>query len=454
MALMEQLELGERLKKLGEEILTASRNELYLQMPFLDLALSSLAWEPSGKTQTLGTNGEKLFYQTSHLMRLYRQGRQVMNRAYLHSLFHCLFRQLAKAQGKERAYWDVACDIAIESVLDDLPERGVRRPVGVFRQSVYQRLRSSMPVLTAEGVYRWLMEETLEQEELKKYAREFLVDDHGFWGLQQEDPQDQGGQDEKWQEIGEKLQTGMATISKGMAPGMGDLMEQVQVATRQRQDYRAFLRKFAVCREEDQLDLDAFDYGFYSYGLRLYGNMPLVEPPEFREVRKIQDFVIVIDTSMSCSGELVHRFLEETYSILKDTESFFRKVHIRVLQCDQQVRGDQKITNGKELKEYMECLELRGGGGTDFRPAFAYVDELLERGEFQRLGGLIYFSDGLGQYPKKRPPYETAFIYPDEGQAEPEAPPWVIKLMLSQEELEPTSQNQPTEGAGTSFPLG
>ena len=78
-------------------------------------------------------------------------------------------------------------------------------------------------------------------------------------------------------------------------------------------DYREFLRKFAVFREELTVDPDSFDYNFYTYGLSLYGNMPLIEPLETREVKKVSEFVIVIDTSMSCQGDLVKRFLEETY---------------------------------------------------------------------------------------------------------------------------------------------
>ena len=66
-----------------------------------------------------------------------------------------------------------------------------------------------------------------------------------------------------------------------------------------------FLRKFAVLKEEVTVDDDSFDYVFYSYGLRLYGNMPLIEPQEWKEVKKVEDFAIVIDTSMSCSGDLV-----------------------------------------------------------------------------------------------------------------------------------------------------
>lgn len=120
------------------------------------------------------------------------------------------------------------------------------------------------------------------------------------------------------------------------------------------------------------MDDDSFDYNFYTYGLRLYGNMPLIEPLESREVKKIEEFVIVIDTSMSCSGELVRKFLEETYGVLSESESFFTKINVHIIQCDEKVHTDKKITSQKEMKDYMEHLELYGDGGTDFRPAFEW----------------------------------------------------------------------------------
>ena len=148
-----------------------------------------------------------------------------------------------------------------------------------------------------------------------------------------------------------------------------------------------------------QVDLDSFDYVFYNYGLTLYGNMPLIEPQEFKEVHKIEEFVIVIDTSMSCSGELVKTFLEQTYHILAESESFFRKIHIRILQCDEKVQSDVKITCQEELKEYMENFQVIGNGGTDFRPVFEMVDDLIRNKEFSNLKGLIYFTDGYGLFP-------------------------------------------------------
>ena len=211
-------------------------------------------------------------------------------------------------------------------------------------------------------------------------------------------------------------------------------MGQLRVENRERYDYREFLRKFAVLREEVKADPDSFDYVFYSYGLSMYGNMPLIEPQEWKEVKKVEDFVIVIDTSMSCSGDLVKKFLEETYDILSEENSFFHKVNIHIIQCDEKVQNDQQITNAEELKEYMEDLKLWGEGGTNFRPAFAYVDQLIEEGRFQDLRGLVYFTDGKGTYPKKMPPYETAFIFMEEEYEDVDVPPWAMKLIITEEE--------------------
>ena len=185
-----------------------------------------------------------------------------------------------------------------------------------------------------------------------------------------------------------------------------------------------------------QIDTDSFDYGFYSYGLRLYGNMPLIEPQEFKEVQKIQDFVIAIDTSMSCSGDLVKAFLSETYGVLLETESFFKKVNIHVIQCDEKVQSDVKITCREELEDYMANMEIRGGGGTDFRPVFAYVEQLREAGAFDRLKGLLYFTDGYGIFPARKPDYDVAFLFMEEDYSDRAVPPWAIRLVLQPEDVE------------------
>ena len=180
--------------------------------------------------------------------------------------------------------------------------------------------------------------------------------------------------------------------------------------------------------------MDEFDMNFYTYGLHIYGNMPLIEPLESREVMKIQEFVIVLDTSYSTDGELIKRFLRETYAILSQTDSFFRKCHIRILQCDDAVRMDEKITDFAEMEKLLESFVITGGGGTDFRPAFRYVEQLQREGELNKLQGLLYFTDGRGIYPSRRPGYDTAFIFLDDYEEEA-VPPWAMRLRLSPEDF-------------------
>ena len=76
--------------------------------------------------------------------------------------------------------------------------------------------------------------------------------------------------------------------------------------------------------------------------------------------------------------------------VLSETESFFKTAQIHILQCDERVQKDTQIRSGEELLSYMEHFELKGGGGTDFRPAFAYVEEKMAKKNYGRLKGLLY----------------------------------------------------------------
>ncbi len=138
---------------------------------------------------------------------------------------------------------------------------------------------------------------------------------------------------------------------------------------------------------------------------------------------------------MSTSGELVRAFLSRTYELLQENTSFFRHFNLRILQCDDQLRSDKKVTNARELAEYMEHFELIGQSATDFRPVFEHVDRLNAEGAFRHLRGLLYFTDGLGIYPKKRPKYDAAFVML-EGEAYPDkVPSWGIRAVISEDAL-------------------
>ena len=426
------------LSAIGQEILLTARNELYMNLPYLDVALCALRFVPgSSMTLSLATDGEQLYYDGAWLADRYLRSRVAVNRAYLHVILHCMLRHLAKKRGKVPELWDLACDAAVESILDSLHYPCLEEGTVPAKQKFYGECRQDMPVLTAEGIYRHLLRRDLPEYQVAQLQRRFLVDDHGLWDPEQKDNQDQSQQqDEKWRDMSDKTQTAMETVLADQGTGGEAVLEQIKVANRDDVDYRAFLRRFAVPREVMAVDGDAFDYIFYTYGLQLYGNMPLVEPPETKEEKRIEEFVIAVATSMSTSGELVRQFLACTYGILRSTGTFTRKVNIRVIQCDDQVRSDTVIRNLEDLKQYMEHFELCGGSATDFRPVFEHVAKLQKEGAFTSLRGLIYFTDGMGIYPQKRPPYDVAFVLLEEPPLAVKMPPWAIRLVLDLPGLE------------------
>ena len=237
-----------------------------------------------------------------------------------------------------------------------------------------------------------------------------------------------------WEEISKQIEMNLETFSKEWGDEAGSFIASLKVANRKRYDYSEFLRRFTMLSEEMKVNDDEYDYVFYTYGLELYGNMPLVEPLEYKETQRIRDFVIAIDTSESCEGELVKRFVEHTFGIIKKQEDFAHSVNIHVVQCDAKVQADTKITDLRDVDDFMDGFFVRGLGGTDFRPVFGYVDDLRARGELADMKGLIYFTDGLGQFPEAAPDYDTAFVFMDTGERHtPSVPPWAMKVVLDEE---------------------
>ena len=424
--------------RMGGEVLAVVRSGLYLDFRFLDMALSALSPAPDERCRVLATDGQVLFYQPSHLLRLYQDNPKYLNRLYLHTIFHCVFRHLWLKGRREPQLWSLACDIAVENVIDSLNRTSVKRPLTYVRQNAYQQITAEETVVAAAPVYRWLTRQT--PGVLRQLEREFVTDDHRLWP---KDAPDQPQQmptplpQKTWQKIGERMQTELDLRDKEAGDGADALKQQVKAANRSRRSYRDFLRRFCVLREEVKLDPDEFDLNFYTYGLSVYGNLPLIEPLESREVKKIRDFVIVVDTSESTAGELVKAFLKETFTLLKSQDSFFRQCRILVMQADNAVRDEVWLNDLDALDRYTAQFTLVGGGGTDFRPAFARIAQLRQDGVLRDLQGVLYFTDGKGIYPAKRPPFETAFLFLEDGTPPPDVPPWAMRLVLQPEEFDP-----------------
>ena len=568
------------LNDLGSRILNQSRYELSLSMRHLARALDRLPYEMDFNTQRMGTEGERIHFHPEFIFQLFMESPQKLNRLYMHSLLHCLFRHMFKNEDKKEELWNMACDIHVEYVLDSLDVDLLKRPAGEYRENTFQSLEEKIKTLSAERIYQYLEEEDLDYDAWERLEREFYKDDHVFWkvidredapgqegegdsdgaplplpedftpndnpsgeekegekkdggdntsaensedkdkspreGKASEDaspqsgtpsngegkeeknqeagnqePENRGSEGEgntgegnsgedsqgeakqedsqsgnssgkkqeerkkaenrkptgqekreereakkkrddlskEWEDISKRTEQEIEHSSKEKQEEQGSLAWFLRLEQKKYTDFRDFLRRLSVDREEMEVDLDSFDYGYYYYGLEQYGNMPLIEENEYREGRKLQELVIAIDTSHSTKGEMVKGFLEETAGILKQKDAFFQKVKVHILECDDELRKDICLENVEDLEQYSKNFAVKGGYGTDFRPVFRYVSDLQKRGELKNLKGLMYFTDGKGRYPKEAPPYVTAFVFPKgEDIDDDNVPFWAMKL--------------------------
>lgn len=428
--------MANQISTLAKEIIQLAHDDILINMRFLDVALSKLKMEEREQMQAVCFDGSKLYYDAVFLLRNYQKEPHYMARLYMHVLLHCIFYHSFQTDKLEREYWNLATDIAVENTILEMNLHLTAMPTDGVLGSRLAVLKKQAGGLTAEKIYRHFRIEPPSEKAVTEWRALCHYDEHLYWDKTEEWNLSQ----EAWRKVSERVKTDLKSFSADKNDAQS-LEENLKEATRERYDYKDFLRRFMVMGETMQVNEDEFDYIYYTYGLSHYGNMPLVEPLEYKDANKIKDFVIVIDTSASCRGSVVQAFLRKTYQIMQSRESFFQKINVHIIQCDNEVQSDTKITCKEDFDIFMANGKLRGFGSTDFRPAFEYVDSLQQKGEFDDLKGLLYFTDGYGIYPEQMPAYDTAFLFLGEDEQAPKVPSWAIKLVLDTEQLEEDKEN-------------
>ncbi len=419
------------IREIAGEIMHLAHDGILVNMRFLDVALSKLRVAYREQTGAHLFDGAALYYDPVRLLGQYKAAQGYAARLYLHTLLHCIFYHAFETDKLNRQYWDMATDIAVEHTILDMNLHLTALPSDDELRTRLEILSKQAGGLTAEKLYRHFRIEEPSGKAKAEWHKLCHYDEHIYWDRREELELFQA----EWRKVSERIKADLKSFSKDKTRG-GVVEQNLKEATRERYDYTDFLRKFMVRGESVQVNDDEFDYIYYTYGLDTYGNMPLVEPLEYKDTNKIRDFVIALDTSASCRGKVVQSFLQKTYNIMQESENFFSKINVHIIQCDNEVRQDTKITGREEFDDFMAKGRLTGFGSTDFRPVFEYVENLREKHEFDDLKGMIYFTDGYGIYPKKMPDYDVAFVFLHEDDNAPKVPPWAIRLVLEEEDLE------------------
>ncbi len=428
----------EELETIGIRILQSVRTALYTDLRIMGPALDALGFRMDLTTRTIGTDADTIRFNPNHLMQTYVRDSGALVREYMQMLIHCLFMHpFLKEQYENGELFDICADIAAEALIDSIDERILYRVPSDFRESVYRELREKVQILTVQRIWRYYAANLPSYDMQQRLRAEFGRDDHHFWEELKNDPPDnkdgpsRASREQKWDDRAKDTKEMAAVSGNEASSEKGSLSWLLSFEADSKTDYREFLRRFMTIREEVRIDPDGFDYGYYNFGMEMFGNMPLIEENEYREAVGIDQLVIAIDTSASTRQEQLQKFLAGTAAILSAQETFFHHVQIHLIECDDQVQNDLVLTDVKELEQYARDFTVHGGMGTDFQPVFSYVDDLIRRGKLNDLRGLMYFTDGYGPFPEDPTPYDTAFVfckdcdYDDTG-----VPDWAVKLFV------------------------
>lgn len=443
----------------AEKIMRQVQEQLIAYMPFMNRAILKMPieffetkedvddLEEAPTADYFATDGLKIFCDPDYVIAKFKDNTANLPRMYMHMIFHCIFFHPFQYDKLNFELWDYASDIAVENTIIDLKLKDLQLPLDIERKRAIERLKQKVNVFTAENIYSFLLSDSKEASLELKNANLFKEDDHQLWvsvdhlvGKQRmSNRSDLDGRNnyalEEWKQEGKTIQLNVESISRYRERLPGSAIDNIKEVFREKHDYRDFIKKFVSNKEELKINQDEFDYIYYTYGMKLYGNLPLIEPLEYCDTKKIHDFVIAIDTSGSCQGRVVRSFLNKTYTILKDTNCFTDNMNLHILQCDSKVQSAIKLTNLHEFEGYLDNIDVKGFGGTDFRPVFEYVDKQLKSKEFHDFRGLLYLTDGNGIYPKAVSEYPTAFIIVEDPKEKPKVPSWIIKLIMPLEEF-------------------
>ncbi len=440
------------------ELLAQDRQKLLTKLPFTGSLVMRLDLVPVSdeRLPTAATDGDRIFVDIDFYAQLTAEERLFV---LAHEVWHCALLHFLRRGDRNQTLFNIAADLEIHFLLTD---EGLKAPFvlphdprwkGLSAEEIYERLKKEKPQ-PSYGGRRGDTGEGRESEHIKglggggfdrhldSAARAGIENDERAFGAN--DGNDGNGEsripnaDAKPETRNPKPETrnpkpetrnpkpaSHASVrdpdySPEIAPGAEErcrerLTAAVQQCERTKGTLPAGLKAVveAVLRPEiGWRELLA------QFVTSCYGGSRRWLPPARRHVHEglyLQSMrserlraIVAIDTSGSTQGDLP-KFFSELDALLGSFGSY----ELTVIQCDADIGSVEAFDDATPLDPDREW-EATGGGGTDFRPVFSYIDEHPELDP----NLLIFFTDGYGDYPDRAPAYPVMWLLTKDGQCD------------------------------------
>lgn len=336
--------------------LTRARTQLILDHPFfgqLALRLPLIECAPP-RTKTASVDGKNIRYNPAFIDKMPAAQRKTL---LAHEVMHCVFDHMGRRQNRNPKKFNIAGDYVINLVLTD---SGFEPIEGWCYNKAYAGM-------STDEVYNLLPDPPDDDNE----------GDQPLDDCQDGDPADQAETGTDWKIA--TVQAANQVRAEGKLPAA--LKRFVEELTTPKVDWRAMLRRFITETSKDDYSWQRPNRRFLEQGFYL--------PTLYSET--MGEVVVAIDTSGSIDQATFNAFGSEIKSIVQNTRP--SKTH--VIYCDAAVNHVDEFGPNDDLK-----FDMHGGGGTDFRPPFAYVAEHSITPVC-----FLYLTDMYGSFPDVPPEY-------------------------------------------------
>lgn len=324
-----------------------------------------------------------------------------------HVLKHVLHLHMSRRKGRHSHDWDIACDLAINPSIDDLPPQAalpskVKLEEGLAAEEYYRRLIRPFDTGNLEG--RGVGDATRDAGQVVEAGNESLpgqdpselqtLDDHQVWAEADSTPQGLA------EEVVRSMAREAYRKSRGEIPGdVRSLIEGMLAPSPI--PWKQVLRQFVATAGR------IGKRSTWKHEHRRFGQ----DTPGVRK-RQLLHLLVAVDVSDSTNIRALREvFARELVQIARSRES-----RITVLYAGSRI---QRVTTFVGSPAVVEVFE--GGGFTDLRPVFDYA-----RGMQPRPAAIIYLTDGIGPAPETME-FPTLWVLTSDG----ERPvPWGVELRL------------------------
>ncbi len=357
--------------------LNRAKSKLMLEHPYFGTLASALEVVPDNQEMTLRSDGVTLFINEEYIQRL---SVEEMEFVLANGAMHALLKHQERGAERVGWLWQEASDLAINAMLVKnglvCPEYLPYQPQfeGMYTEEIYAILHESM-----EENPQSEQESSPQGDLSKEQSRREPISASGQG--EREGEVERISMQEQFEQLFQKSQR-QGTLPK-------DLKWVVPTLFVSRVDWRTLLHRA----------IDAYAKSTYSFfpPNQKYLYCGIYLPTLSSDLLRL---VIAIDTSGSIDQSLLAGFMAEVESIMQH----FPHYEIELLTADSRIQSHEQFVTGEPLS-----YEVKGGGGTDFRPVFEWIEQ---RGAYPTL--LLYFTDGMGSFPHAPPHYDVIWVVPEQ----------------------------------------